>query len=178
MQGFKHTLLGAVAVAATIGFGSAAFAAGGGYVVAGVTGAKAAHVQSSSLLYRSRDGNVSGKLSFKAGSQGSGDLVATAELPPGDYEIYDYFIRRRTSEGTMVMDMGGNVALPFTVKAGETTYGGAFRATDLEGATGLHMLVADHSQENLATARAAGAQGNVNMALPDPKLFEHAVVNP
>lgn len=170
---FDRKLAAALLVAAAFGF-SAPAQAEGGHVVAAVTGAKAARVQASQLLYRSRDGSVSGKLSFKTG-ESAGDLVAAAALPAGDYEVYDYFIRRRGRDGTEVLHLGG-VALPFTVKPGETTYIGAFRASNLEGATGLFMLVADHSADNIAAARGLGIAGNINISLPDPKAYPHAVV--
>lgn len=170
---FDRKLAAALVVAAAFVFSAPAHAAGG-HVVAAVTGAKAAKVQSSQILYRSRDGSMSGKLVLKTG-ENAGDLVAAAALPAGDYEVYDFFIRRRGRDGTEVLHLGG-VALPFTVRPSETTYIGAFRASNLEGAAGLFMLIADHSADNLAAARPLGIEGNVNISLPDPKAYEHAVV--
>lgn len=110
-------------------------------------------------------------------------VVLVRALPPGEYEIYNFNIYFNT--GMVEKNFGArvDVAIPFTVKTGVTTYLGNYQANGQTGKNvfgmplpaGAVFAVSDRLADDLALAqaKAAAPPGAAVNATPDPARLGH-----
>lgn len=106
-------------------------------------------------------------------------MVLVQAMPPGEYEIYNFFIFRRAGVLTYSFRSKTDLSIPFTVKAGQATYLGNYQANDFSGKNiigfsepaGAVFVVTDRLAAELpiAQAKANTALGTPADATPVPE---------
>ena len=107
--------------------------------------------------------------------------VVTMRLKPGEYEIYNYAVRKPLPGGDVVHTAGREFRIPFVVEKDKVTYLGQYRAQVLKARNAydkevdayFYFIIDDQTERDLAIARArksipagAGLQREVVVAPP------------
>ncbi|HEY5237284.1 MAG TPA: hypothetical protein VIJ62_02795 [Rhizomicrobium sp.] len=108
-------------------------------------------------------------------------LVTVTKLPPGDWELYEYFVTTQmggliTSGNHSMIDPGPDFSVPFTIRPGRAVYIGDFKAIGSTGKSligidmpaGVRFVVADHGARDIEIAKRKDPNlGDVDVQIPD-----------
>ena len=106
-------------------------------------------------------------------------MVLVQAMPPGEYEIYNFYIFRRAGVMNYSFRSKTGLSIPFTVKPGQATYLGNYQANDMTGKNiigfsepaGAVFVVTDRLPAELpiAQAKEKAALGKPTDATPVPE---------
>ena len=88
-------------------------------------------------------------------------LVWVEQLPPGDYEFYNFRIPYNVGIVEKRLHLRQPFSIPFTIKAGQSTYVGDFSCTRVEGknvfgateTAGAYLVVSDKHERDIPVAQ-------------------------
>jgi hypothetical protein len=151
-----------------------------GYLVLSLSATSKTNYSSYGLKFRSSNGKIGGIHYFQNmigatkrdfDDQLSNGFVSVSSLPPGDYELFSFYVWENRGLSEVTWSPQREFSIPFTIKPNEAVYLGEYQAVGMTGKNlfgmtvpaGAYLVVQDKSKRDLKIA------SEKNSALP-PKI--------